>query len=258
MGLQRFFIPQIDPSSDQIIFSKEITHQIKHVLRMQPGQQVVVMDGEGRSFQVEISFTGTDRTQGRIISVEDLSAGMMVHPHLFFPLSRREKVEWVLQKGTEVGVHAFHPFISQRSLVQDVALNAKKRTRWEAIIREAAEQSRRAALPVLHDPGKLHTLVREAANSMDGMLAAVVGEDHHSIKKVLQEMRMQLNKGDQPPSIGLFVGPEGGFAESEVKMLQDVDILTVSLGAHVLRLETAAVVFPALVVYEFNDSRGLE
>ena len=173
-------------------------------------------------------------------------------------LSKKRKVEWILQKGTEVGVHAFHPFISQRSLVQSSEISGKRKTRWESIIREAAEQSGRSRLPTLHNPELLPGAIKIANASLDKLIAAWVGEGNRILKDTLTGTRHLVKSVESIPSLGLFVGPEGGFSESEIEALKQTGAETVSLGAYVFRMETAAVVFPALVMYELSDLQRSE
>ena len=258
MGTHRFFIKQFDPALKVIKFPRDIAHQIQHVLRLKQGERVIVMDGEGKACQVEITRDDSGRTIGKIIEFGEVDSGLYVHVHLYFPLSKKKKVEWIFQKGTEVGVHAFHPFISQRSLVQSTEMNEKRKTRWESIIREAAEQSGRSRLPALHKPELLSNVIKTTADSSDKMCAAWVGEGDQILKDTLADVRHLVAAMDGIPSLGLFVGPEGGFSEAEIEAFKQAEVETVSLGAHVFRMETAAIVFPALVIYELSDIQRSE
>ena len=258
MGTHRFFIKQVDPASKVIKFPGDIAHQIWHVLRLKQGDRVVVMDGEGKAYQVELSRHDSGETTGKIIEIGEVESGLNVHIHLYFPLSKKRKVEWIFQKGTEVGVHAFHPFINQRSLVQSVEMNEKRKTRWESIIREAAEQSGRGRLPALHEPESLSNAIKTAADSSDKVLAAWVGESGRILKDALADTRHLVRRLEGIPSLGVFIGPEGGFSEAEIAAFKQAEVETVSLGAHIFRMETAAIVFPAIVVYELRDLQRSE
>ena len=189
MGTHRFFIKHIDSNSREIKFPGDIAHQIQHVLRLRRSDCVMVMDGEGKAYQVELTRVDSGSTTGKIIEVGEVKSGLNVHLHLYFPLSKREKVEWVLQKGTEVGVYAFHPFISQRSLVQSSEMSEKRKTRWESIIREAAEQSGRSRLPTLHKPELLSNAIKNASASLNKVIAAWVGEGNRILKDALTDTR---------------------------------------------------------------------
>jgi 16S rRNA (uracil1498-N3)-methyltransferase len=248
----RFFLNHIDPSSGKVVFPPDIAHQIVHVLRLQPGDQVTVLDGEGRAYQVCLN-PFDESLSAEILRIGESPVRVPLQMALFFPLSKRDRVEWILQKCTEVGVAAFHPFISERSLVQEIELPPKKAARWESIIREAAEQSGRAVLPVLHHPQRLSEIVTAglSAYALDTALVALVGQG-------VQPLAIRLNeilKNDSDPSLGLFIGTEGGFSEQELAQFKAASFSLVSLGDTVLRMETAAIVFPALVLYGYSNRR---
>ena len=256
MPAQSFFLQHIDPQAGQIIFPADIAHQIVHVLRLQPGDEVIVLDGEGRAYQVELNPFENGQVSASILQAGESPALLPARISLFFPLSRREKVEWILQKGTEVGVSVFHPFVSDRSLVQDITLEPKKRTRWESILREASEQSGRDRLPQLQQPQQLSQILTNglAALALDLALVASVDEKQLSLSAALQG----LPDRQRPPLLGLFIGAEGGFSPQELASFHQAGVRSVSLGDLVLRMETAAIVFPALVLYHFSSRAASE
>jgi 16S rRNA (uracil1498-N3)-methyltransferase len=249
MGEHRFFIHGLAKNTSTIRFPDDIARQIRLVLRLKPGDRVLVLDGEGTSFQVQLTHINERETLGKVLEIHTLESGLPAYIHLFFPLSKREKVEWILQKGTEVGVSAFHPFLSERTLVQKVEASEKKTSRWESIIREAAEQSRRVSLPDLFPSLAFSDAVQFASNQTDRILAAWVGEEQSMIKETLADLK---DSAQSIPSIAVFVGPEGGFSDREIDHLKAQSARTVSLGPHILRVETAAILFPALVLHELS------
>jgi 16S rRNA (uracil1498-N3)-methyltransferase len=154
-------------------------------------------------------------------------------------------MEWVLQKGTEVGVTDFRPFVSSRTLVQSTNFKEKRRSRWDAIIREAAEQSGRGHLPRLHAPVPLQAILEEHSPKSFSLIA---WEDTDPESGSLA----QALKGFKGDEVQLLVGPEGGFSAEEVGAAREAGWQVVSLGPRILRMETAAIVFPALVLHEIE------
>lgn len=256
--MHRFFIKQVDRAAKIIRFPDHIARQMRLVLRLKSDDVVIVMDGEGSALQVRLTVVAEKETIGKVIEVGEVRSEVQACLYLFFPLSKRDKVEWILQKATEVGVHAFHPFFSERSLVQSPETSEKRTTRWEAIIREAAEQSGRGRLPILSPPESIEHAIQTAVNLADLTIAAWVREDHISLKETLANLKTRMKNMKSPPSISLFVGPEGGFSDREIGQLVEKGAHTVSLGANILRMETAAIVFPALVLYELCDIKRSE
>ena len=145
--MNRFFIPPSWLKPPLVHFEGEIAHQIARVLRLSPGTMVTVLDGSTIERQVRLTGVDREHAEGEIIS-EMLSAGEPRHHlSLYIGLTQRAKFEWILQKGTELGVTTFVPVITSRSLVRETAGESRKAERWESILRESAEQCRRGRIP---------------------------------------------------------------------------------------------------------------
>ena len=246
--MHRFFIKPEFISAQRVTFPKDLTHQILHVLRLGQGDQVVVLDNCGYEHHVRLGKTLTQSNLvGEIIGTEHVANEPDVEISLYFGLSNRDKVEWIFQKGTEIGVSAFHPFYSSRTLVQKSSFTDKKLQRWESIIREAAEQSGRGLLPELYAPTDLSDSIIEAYKASALCLFAWEGVQNEG--ETLSDALM----GFDGKTLALFVGPEGGFTDAEVKHAQDAGCLVVSLGRRILRMETAAIIFPSLVLFKLGS-----
>ena len=246
--MHRFFLTPEFFEGDAVSFPKDIAHQIRHVLRLDVGDRVAVLDNSGLIYTVVLELDRSEDTlSGRIEATHAVKTEPRTDLALYFGLSSREKVEWILQKGTEIGVSAFHPFVSSRSLVKNTSLTGKKLKRWERIIQEAAEQSGRGRLPVLNLPEDLVDCFQKAVSAYPLCLiaweSAPVG--NNSLAESIKSFAGR--------SIALFVGPEGGFSEEEVILAKNDGCQVVTLGARILRMETAAIVFPALVFHELGD-----
>lgn len=242
--MNRFFIQPEYIKGTFVQFPPELSHQIINVLRLKEGELVAVLDNTGTIYEVEIGHDPTGKlVVGHIVGSSPVAGEPKVAIELCVGLSHRDKFEWILQKGTEVGVSTFSPFVSSRTLVQSSDLKTKRRDRWESIIREAAEQSGRGKLPRLMDPVALDHLLNEATG--DKILSLFAWEGAGSENPLLTE----LVKGFSGDRIRLFVGPEGGFSEEEAEAAHASGCRIVSLGNRILRMETAAILFPGLVVY---------
>ncbi|MFU8827489.1 MAG: RsmE family RNA methyltransferase [Brevefilum sp.] len=245
--MHHFFIPPDSIHGQEVTFPHPLAHQIWHVLRLREGDRVAVLDNSGKRFTVVLGDTGGEQVlTGQILRADTVTSEPHTHLALYFGLSSREKVEWILQKGTEIGVSAFCPFISSRTLVTSPDFSTKKLARWERIIQEAAEQSGRGRLPALNAPENLLKCILMAQSEYDLCLMAWEGASRDDFK--LGELRPRFGRD----SIALFVGPEGGFSAEEVDAAMEAGVQIVSLGARILRMETAALVFPALVLHELE------
>lgn len=245
--MNRFFLNQKQIKGEEVHFTPAIAHQILHVLRLHEGDAVQVLDNQGHAHRVRLKLDRSGNLlHGRIEATQTVTSESAIKISLCFGLSNRDKVELILQKATEVGVSAFYPFISSRSLVQKAALSDKKHARWERIIREAAEQSGRGKLPELHPPRRLEECALAVKETHARMLIA------WEKAETSQDQRLFSHLAGQVESLALFVGPEGGFSQEEIQNLQASGCEVVSLGARILRMETAAIIFPALVLYDLG------
>jgi len=250
MTNHRFFIPLKIFINDQVVFPKDLQTQISRVLRLKAGDEVEVLDNQGKAFLVKLAV-GPDQTLiGEILSSRSVDTEPLVRLTLYFGLTQREKVEWILQKGTEVGVSVFQPYISHRTLAQGTGNAEKHGVRWQAILREASEQSGRGHIPELFPVLKFKDALKASVASCEFVTAAWEDEIVQDLKAVLA--------GRRPASIGLFCGPEGGFDPAEIDLMRTAGIQFFSLGKRILRMETAAILAPALVLFELGEMSVLK
>ena len=246
--MNRFFINKENFIKGEIRFPRATTHQILHVLRLGDGDEVRVLDNQGQVYEVRLVVDhASDTLRGVILSSDAESAEPGTQVSLCFGLTNRDKVELILQKGTEVGVSAFFPFISERTLIQTTDLSAAKFERWERIIREAAEQSGRGRLPRLHRPMAMEDCARKVSGNHARVLAAWEEAGAGPANRLSTVLPVKVE------SLALFVGPEGGFSRDEIQSIQNLGGEVVSLGKRILRMETAAIVFPALVLFGMGE-----
>jgi len=234
VSAHRFLASSI--SSDTVTFSAEQSHQMRHVLRLRPGDRVRVFDGATpRDLLVQLTGEG-GVVIGECPQRAEPRTRLIVYPALL----RREKFEPVLQKLTELGATAIVPLLTVHSLIREPP-DGHRMDRWRAIVREATEQCGRGCLPVLRQAVNFDSAVRQA----DGTVVMVY-EGEHDV-----DVRQAL--ADRPQTLSLLVGPEGGFSQDEVDAARHAGARVVTLGPRILRAETAALVAAALVLYELGD-----
>jgi 16S rRNA (uracil1498-N3)-methyltransferase len=250
MTIQRFFIPSEWIDGRQVTLIEDVAHQVRNVLRMSAGQRLIVLDNSGWEREVEISRVAQNVVMCRVVEERLSPAEPRTKISLYQGVLKAQKFEWVLQKGTELGLVEFIPVVCSRSVVGDLEAVDRKLGRWQRIMREAAEQSGRGQLPILRPASLLDQSCQRARRS--GGLGLILWEDEHetSLKSIL---RTEETRGDRPFSISIFVGPEGGFSTEEVDMARRYHLLPVGMGARLLRAETAGLVAAAAVLYEMGD-----
>jgi 16S rRNA (uracil1498-N3)-methyltransferase len=246
MSTNRFFIPASSLEGDRIRLDPEQSHQVCHVLRLKPGDTIVVLDDNGLEYDVTLTEVCLPQTLGQVTGKRQAGGEPATQLVLFQSLLSREKFEWVLQKGTEVGVARFVPVLTERSIVRAKLIEERKLDRWRRIVGEAAEQSHRGRIPRIDQTIAFDQAVSHLAD-FDRCLIAAPSAKAAALRDVLRGM------GRGSVSIALMIGPEGGFTQEEVALACDKGALPIRLGPRVLRTETAAVVAVALILYELGD-----
>jgi len=242
--VHRFFIPSAWIAPPTVQLQGQIVRQIKTVLRMQGGDELVVLDDSGMEWRLKITEIGKDIVTGQIIDQRSAQGEPNLQITLYQGTLKGQKFEWVLQKGTELGISRFVPTICERSVVNKVDALAKKYARWQDIIREAAEQSHRGKLPELAAPMPLAEAVKQAqADSL--MIMPWEAASGVSLKSTLA--RMNVN------TVSIFIGPEGGFTKQEAAWVREAGGAVVKLGPRILRAETAGLATCAAILYEMGE-----
>jgi 16S rRNA (uracil1498-N3)-methyltransferase len=221
-----------------------LAHQLGVVLRLKPGNSIVLINGDGCEYLARLTEVGVRRAAARVLDMRRTDADPRIELTLYMCTLKQDRFEWVLQKATELGVARIVPVVSQRSVVRPAAALAGKRARWLAIVREATEQCGRTRPPTLVDAVEAHDVHLPAG--VHGLLAweeADAGAP--SLGAAVAAVADSVAAG-QP--LALLVGPEGGLAAEEVQRFTDDGWQTVSLGKRILRAETAALAAVAIIM----------
>ncbi len=244
--MHRFFVPPHSIKESRVVLRGTIVHQIRDVLRMRPGDDIVLLDNSGWAQRAELVTIDRDAVRGRVVEKWKLETEPQTRITLYQGLLKGQKFEWVLQKGTEIGIIAFVPVMAARCVISTVNdVSAARVERWERIIVEAAEQAGRAALPHLSNAIMLPHACEQAGRA--GLaLIPWEGERSRGLREALQDV-------PKSKEIGLFIGPEGGFTEEEIATAQERGVIPVSLGPRILRAETAGLVAASAILYELGD-----
>ncbi len=244
MKLQRFFVKnKAKIGEDLVVADPAISHQLSRVFRMKAGDSVVLFDGEGFEY---VSSVKSLRKDGAVFHIDESHPSIAAPKnslHLYPSLIKKDKLEWVLQKATELGSASFHPIIAERS--EKLGFDLK---RSEKIVREAAEQSGWGRVPEIFAPEKLEMAIERAESPI--VLDEGVDAEEWGIFFTRKLAPLKQSPSEIPPhpsfDISIFIGPEGGWSESEREYFFARKIPVVSLGEETLRAETASVAVSAL------------
>ncbi|MFA5927975.1 MAG: 16S rRNA (uracil(1498)-N(3))-methyltransferase [Candidatus Margulisiibacteriota bacterium] len=226
------FIENIQPAHDRISIIGPAHHHLIHVLRLQVNDHLNVLDNAGHIYETKISTLSKNSADCQIIRTAAVSA-LAYKLVLAQALIKGEKMDWLVQKATELGVSEILPLITERTQVKlSVADAVHKQVRWQSIAQAAAEQCERSDLPVISKPVALKGYQPgKSANELSLLCAA---------RSQAEKLQSNTLPGS-PGKITIFVGPEGGFSAEEENTLIDNGCRPISLGSNILRAETAAI-----------------
>ena len=237
-GKHWFFLSGVRAEPGRQVDLAPISHQLRTVLRLERGSVITLLDGSGAAYPTRIESLDAGEATGRVVAKQAVRSEPGVVLTLYQCVLKRERFEWMLQKGTELGVSRFVPVISSRTVVRPAARLLSKYDRWGAIVREAAEQSRRGRLPTIEGP----LLWDEALEQGAGLRLLAweeAGGDSAGLYPRIAGAR----------EVSLLVGPEGGISQEEATAAAEQGWLPISLGPRVLRAETAAVAAATIVLH---------
>ncbi len=244
----RFFISRDQITSDRAVVSGEDVRHIVTVLRMKTGDELLLCDGEGTEYVARISGVNKREVEAEVISRSKREAGSP-RVTLGQGLPKSDKMDFIVQKATELGVAAVAPLVTERTIVR-IKDEAKRTMRWQKIAREAAMQSSRADIPRIESICPFRDFILSLAPgplTLDPSVLKLLPweEGTTPIKDVLRASR-------DVKDVVVLIGPEGGFSQDEAASAQSRGFHLVSLGRNILRTETAAVAVLSMIGYEFS------
>ena len=251
--MHKFFTPKELINGD---VAKIIGDDVKHiykVLRISEGEKVTLNNCEGVEYLGKVTSVSKQEVLIEILEKLESNNESDVKIYLFQGLPKSQKMDLIVQKGTELGITEFIPTITHRV---DVKLKGefKKLDRLNRIALEAAKQSKRSIIPKVLEPIEFDEVL-EKMNSLDLLIVPYENANNFGIKTLINELR-KGNTIDNIKNIGIFVGPEGGIEEYEIERLKDKGAHIVTLGKRILRTETAGFVETSLIQKELSDLGG--
>jgi 16S rRNA (uracil1498-N3)-methyltransferase len=242
MRLNRVYAEQPLVTGADVRLPEAAAYHVARVLRLRAGAPLVLFDGSGADFRGEILAVEGDRV---LVRVGERSAGLRESPlaiTLVQAVSRGERMDWTLQKATELGVRRIQPVLSARSVVRlDASQAAKKLRHWQAIVAGACEQCGRSVLPEVRTPLDLSRYLTEAPREGQRLVLSPTGP------------ASLAGLASTAARIELLIGPEGGLDDAEFEAAARAGFSPVRLGPRVLRTETAGIVALAVLQALWGD-----
>ena len=245
--MYQFFVDDAQVHEHEIVIEGSDVNHIRNVLRMKIDERIRIRNMSGKAYFCHITLITEDMVVAEIDSEDDNGTELGNRITLFQGLPKGDKMELIIQKAVELGVYKIVPVSMKNCVVKlDEKKAAKKVERWQAIAESAAKQSKRTIIPLIDKPVP-YKLALEKAGKLDVTL--VPYENERGMDATRQIMG-QIKKGQ---SIGIVIGPEGGFAPEEIKLADDNDMHRISLGRRILRTETAGLATLAMLVFNLDS-----
>lgn len=245
--MYQFFVEPSQIQDKKIIITGSDVNHMKNVLRMKVGEEIAVRNGvDGKEYRCGIEAFAQDQVICSLRFVKEEGVELPSKIYLFQGIPKADKMELIVQKAVELGVYEVIPVAVKRCVVRlDEKKARAKVSRWQGIAEAAAKQSKRGIVPAVKNP----MTMKEAAAYARGMDVKVIpyelAEDMAHTKKMIEAIR----PGE---SVAVFIGPEGGFEESEISEALAAGIEPVTLGKRILRTETAGLVVLSWLMYHFE------
>ncbi len=241
--MYRFFVEKYQIHDGRVDITGEDVNHIRNVLRMRPGEEVLISTGDEWEYTCAIELLEEDRVTLRVEDASRPGRELASKIWLFQCLPKGDKMETVIQKAVELGAYTVVPVASSRCVVKlDERRAAQKVIRWNAIAEAAAKQSKRLIVPEVRGVMRFRDAL-EAAADLDVKLIPYERQDG------MEGTRKILNAIRPGQSVAVMIGPEGGFDDAEVKQAQEYGFEPVTLGKRILRTETAGMTVLSILMY---------
>lgn len=242
--MHQFFVEPSQIQGNRIVITGGDVNHIKNVLRMKAGDEIAVYNGvDQKEYRCRIEAFDKEEVVCALCFIREDGVELPAQVTLFQGLPKADKMEWIVQKTVELGIHRIVPVATQRSVVRlDPKKAQAKRARWQAVAEAAAKQSRRRVVPQIGEVCTVGEALTQAA-SMDLKLIP------YELAEGMEQTRQKIASAKAGQKIALFIGPEGGFAPEEVDAAAGAGFFPVTLGKRILRTETAGMTVMAWLVY---------
>ncbi len=248
--MSKFFVKQNQIKGNKINIIGEDVNHIKNVLRLNVKDKIKVCDSDNsQNYECEITNITPKEIECEILKKIEITAEGNVNLHIFQGLPKADKMELIIQKGTELGVTEFIPLNLKRCIVKISEKDEfKKIDRWNKISEVAAKQCNRDIIPKVRNIENINSLC-EKVKDYDLFLVAYENEKENYIKNEL----IKIKNKEKNYKIAVVIGPEGGIEEDEINKLKLAGAKVISLGKRILRTETVAMQVSSIIMYELEN-----
>lgn len=245
--MHHFFVSPDQIDEKYVTITGGDVNHIKNVLRMKIDEELLISNGQDKDYYCKIESVSDDEIKAVILDEEFEGTELPTELYLFQGLPKSDKMELIIQKAVELGVKEIIPVATKRCVVKlDDKKEASKIKRWQAISESAAKQSRRTIIPEVSSVMSFKEAINRAKEFEFGIIPYENYKDMTETKEVLKKVQKGIK-------IGIFIGPEGGFEESEIQYALENGIHPISLGKRILRTETAGLAILSVLMFQLEN-----
>lgn len=246
--MPRFYVEPGQISDNEIRITGSDVNHIRNVLRMKQGDKIIICNGHGKDYYCIINRVSEHVIFADIETVQETGTELSARIILYQGLPKQEKMEWIIQKAVELGVTEIVPVMTRRVIVKldDKKKEEKKLERWQTIAESASKQSGRGIIPKVRPVMSYQEAVREAVELELNLIPYENAKGMEYTREIMHALK-------EYKTIGLFIGPEGGFEETEIEHAIENKIQPITLGRRILRTETAGIAALSMMVLMLDE-----
>lgn len=245
--MPKFYVDGLGDADKTVNITGEDVNHIKNVLRLRTGECITLCDGRGKDYICRISKLGEDYVSADVEDIMMNAAELNTKITLFQGMPKADKMELIIQKAVELGVNEIVPVMTKRTVVKlDVKKEKKKLERYNSIALSAAKQSGRGVIPVVKD----FMSYKEALSYAESLDMNIIPYEE---AKGIEYSRQIISDIKGKNNLGIFIGPEGGFAKEEVDAAVNIGAKCITLGNRILRTETAGLAVLSIIMFEIEE-----
>lgn len=246
--MYRFYIEPEQVCDNEVVITGSDVNHMKNVLRLEPGEWVVACDKNGTDYVSRVKSLSKEEVILQVEKIQETGTELPGKIYLFQGLPKQDKMELIIQKAVELGVYQVIPVMMNRCVVKlkEQGKIQKKQQRWQGIAEAAAKQCDRGIIPEVLAPVSFSEALRMAENLECTMIPYELQEGINQSKEIVAQACTKK-------SIGIFIGPEGGFDEAEVEQAVSMGAKPVTLGKRILRTETAGMTMLSIMMFQMQE-----
>ena len=246
--MSHFFITSGQITGDELTIVGDDVNHMKNVLRMRSGEAFTAADEKGMFYRCEVDTLDKQQVTAKVLWKEEGTSELSSKIYLFQGLPKSDKMELIIQKAVELGAYQIIPVATKRAIVKlDAKKEASKLKRWQSISEGAAKQSGRMLVPQISEVKTFGEALQMAQELDVSIIPYECARGMEATREIFESIKPGM-------SVGIFIGPEGGFEESEVEKAKELNVKPVTLGKRILRTETAGLTTLSILMYLLEES----